>query len=127
MRASLPGGIFNPWGLKMTVELPGTMGGGNWSGSSFNPSLDYLFVNVSEVGAVGFMRKAPEGSPEAYLRTSNGGAYARFWDENHYPCQQPPWGDLNAIDLKTGKLAWKVPLGVVDALAAKGIPPNRNL
>jgi len=106
------------------VELPGTLGGGNWSGSSFNPSLDYLFVNVSEIGAVGFMNKTPGGSPEAYVRTSEWGAYARFWDEKHYPCQQPPWGDLNAIDLKTGKLAWKVPLGVVDELAAKGIPPT---
>ena len=121
-RAGLPGGVFNPWGTTVSVALPGTMGGGNWTGSSFNPSLDYLFVNVSEVGAVGFMRKTPEGSPEAYVRDSKWGAYSRFWDDKHYPCQQPPWGDLNAIDLKTGTLAWKVPLGVVDELAAKGIP-----
>lgn len=124
-RASLPGGIFTPWGLKdMTVEMPGTLGGGNWSGASFDPTLDYLFVNVSEVGAVGFMRKTPEGSPEAYVRSSKWGGYARFWDEKHYPCQQPPWGDLNAIDLKTGELAWKSTLGVVDDLTAKGVPPT---
>ena len=60
--ASLPGGIYTPWGLtNMTVEMPGTLGGGNWSGSSFNPALDYLFVNVSEVGAVGFMKPQPRG------------------------------------------------------------------
>jgi quinoprotein glucose dehydrogenase len=121
--ASLPGGIYTPWGLKnLTVELPGTLGGGNWSGSSFNPSLGYLFVNVSEVGAVGLMKPQPEGSEEAYIRDSKWGAYARFWDDHHYPCQQPPWGDLNAIDMKTGGIAWKVPLGVVDDLEAKGIP-----
>jgi len=121
--ASLPGGIFTPWGLtKTTVEIPGTLGGGNWSGSSFNPALDYLFVNVSEVGAVGFMKAQPESSEEAYVRSSKWGSYARFWDDHHYPCQQPPWGDLNAIDLKTGELAWKVPLGVMDDLEAKGIP-----
>jgi quinate dehydrogenase (quinone) len=120
---SLPGGIYHPWGLtKMTVELPGTLGGGNWSGSSFDPDLDYLFVNVSEVGAVGLMKPQPPGSEEAYTRSSKWGGYARFWDDHHYPCQQPPWGDLNAIDLKTGKLAWKVPLGVVDELAGKGVP-----
>jgi len=66
----LPGGIYTPWGLtNMTIELPGTLGGGNWSGTSFNPSLDYLFVNVSEVGAVGFMKPQPAGSKEAYVRS----------------------------------------------------------
>jgi quinoprotein glucose dehydrogenase len=121
--ASLPGGIYTPWGLtKLTVELPGTLGGGNWSGSSFNPSLGYLFVNVSEVGAVGLMKPQPEGAEEAYVRGSPWGGYARFWDDHHYPCQQPPWGDLNAIDMKTGEIVWKVPLGVVDELEAKGIP-----
>lgn len=120
--ASLPGGIFTPWGLtKMTIEMPGTLGGGNWSGSSFDPALDYLFVNVSEVGAVGSMQPQAKGAPEAYEKTSKWGNYARFWDDHHYPCQKPPWGDLNAIDLKTGELVWKVPLGVMDDLQARGV------
>jgi quinoprotein glucose dehydrogenase len=120
--STLPGHIFNPWGLELSLEMPGTLGGANWSGTSFNPTLGYIFVNINEVGAVGFMKPQSPDSPEAYVRASKWGAYARFWDENHYPCQQPPWGTLNAVDLNTGDIVWKVPLGVVDELDAKGIP-----
>jgi len=119
--AILPARIFNPWGLALSVETPGTLGGATWSGASFDPSLGYLFVNVNDVGAVGQMRPQPSGAPEAYQWTSKWGTYARFWDENHYPCQQPPWGTLNAIDLNTGDIAWRVPLGVIDELEAAGI------
>jgi glucose dehydrogenase len=120
--SALPGQIFNPWGLNLKVEIPGTLGGGNWSGASFDPASGYFFVNMSNVGTVGLMKPQPTGSSEAYEWGSPWGTYARFWDNNHYPCQQPPWGTLSAVNLNTGEVAWKVPLGVVDALAAKGIP-----
>ena len=118
----LPSRVYSPWGLTLTLNMPGTLGGANWSGASFDPSSGYLFVNVSDVGTVGEMKRQPPGSPEDYQWGSKWGTYARFWDENHYPCQQPPWGTLNAVNLNTGEIAWKVPLGVVDALEEKGIP-----
>lgn len=37
--------------------------------------------------------------------------YNRFLDKNGYPGIKPPWGALNAVNLNTGKLLWKVPLG----------------
>ncbi len=118
----LPGRIFNPWALTLQLEIPGTLGGTNWSGASFDPYSNYLFVNVSNIGAVGKMKPQPAGSSEAYLWGSKWGTYARFWDNHHYPCQQPPWGTLNAVNMNTGEIAWTAPLGVVDALEAKGIP-----
>lgn len=48
--------------------------------------------------------------------------YTRFLDKNGYPGIKPPWGTLNAVDLVTGKLLWKVPLGEYDELTRKGIP-----
>jgi hypothetical protein len=106
----------------LKLEIPGTLGGGNWSGASFDPASGYLFVNMSNVGTVGMMKPQPAGSPEGYEWGSPWGTYSRFWDGNHYPCQQPPWGTLSAVNLNTGTIAWQVTLGVVDALAAKGIP-----
>ncbi len=114
-------GRYTPWGLKPTLVFPGTLGGATWSGVSFDPSLGYIFVNTNEAGAVGWMEEQPKGSPVRYKRTSASGEYARFWDSNMWPCQKPPWGLLNAIDVNTGDIAWRVPLGITEALEAKGI------
>jgi quinoprotein glucose dehydrogenase len=37
------------------------------------------------------------------------------------PCSAPPWGTLNAIDLDSGKLVWRKPLGTSSRLAPFGI------
>ncbi|MDB5122074.1 MAG: pyrrolo-quinoline quinone [Mucilaginibacter sp.] len=52
--------------------------------------------------------------------TMNG--YNRFVDKDGYPGIKPPWGCLDAVDLATGKLLWKVPLGEYPELTKKGIP-----
>jgi quinoprotein glucose dehydrogenase len=114
-------GRYTPFGLKPTLVFPGTLGGATWSGVSFNPKLGYVFVNTNDVGAIGHMAEQPPGSPVRYRRTSPQGEYARFWDSNMWPCQQPPWGLLQAVDLNTGELAWKVPLGLTEELEARGV------
>jgi len=50
--------------------------------------------------------------------------YNRFLDKDGYPGIKPPWGTLNAVDLNSGKLLWKVPLGEYEALTKRGIPPT---
>lgn len=63
------------------------------------------------------MVQAPAGAPMPWR---NEGGYQRFIDQDGYPCQQPPWGELTAIDEK-GDIAWRVPLGSYDELEAQGI------
>ena len=60
----------------------------------------------------------PEESEEGpYIFTG----YRKFLDPEGYPAFNPPWGTLNAIDLKTGKYLWKINLGEYPALAKQGM------
>jgi quinoprotein glucose dehydrogenase len=118
------GSIFTPYGLKQTLVVPGTLGGGNWSGASFDPGRGYLFVNANEVGAVGALELQPEGSPEKYRRSNARGEYARFWDDRQEPCQKPPWGTLNAVDVNSGEIVWKARLGGEQGAREKTGLPN---
>lgn len=52
--------------------------------------------------------------------TSTG--YNKFLTKEGYPAVSPPWGTINAINLNSGELVWKNPLGEYPELKAKGIP-----
>jgi quinoprotein glucose dehydrogenase len=112
------GGPFNPYGLKTTINFPGTLGATNWHGGSFDPDLGYLFFNTLDLADVGKMVKQADGAKVAYLR--NG--FGRFWDgQKYWPCQAPPWGEMVAINVNTGDYVWRVPLGVIPELDAAGV------
>jgi len=122
----LSGGPFNPFPLDgNALAFPSTLGGGNWSGVSVDPRLGYLFTNIMNLGQWGHMEKKTDSATGeiTYVRAASfGGSYARFWDpSNHIPCQEPPFGELVAVNTATGDVAWRVPLGTVEELEAKGI------
>jgi quinoprotein glucose dehydrogenase len=50
--------------------------------------------------------------------------YNRWVDNNGNPVIKPPWGNLTAIDLNSGEHVWRVPLGELDYLTLKGLPPT---
>jgi quinoprotein glucose dehydrogenase len=119
---------------RLRVQFPGNHGGVNWGGTSFNPQLGYLFVNTNEMGQVsGLKDKDPavQGAargdgvgnrvhPDGPYQGVPGGG--RFKDPtSNMMCQQPPWGQLTAVDVNTGEFAWRVPLGITESL-----PPEKQ-
>jgi quinoprotein glucose dehydrogenase len=57
--------------------------------------------------------------PERPRYSFNG--YPKFLDQDGYPGNKPPWGEMVCVDLNTGKIAWRVPLGEHEALTAQGV------
>ncbi len=113
------GAPFTPMPLEdNALFFPSTIGGGNWGGVSIDPVLGRLFVNVMNVAQWGHMEK--RGAE--YVRASNYGPYARFWNrETRIPCQNPPFGEMIAVDLASGDIAWRSVLGRTESLEKLGV------
>ena len=112
--------LYHPIHEESTVLFPGFNGGANWGGAAFDPSTGTLFVNSMDVG--GLFRMVDRGD-DTPLRFRNRAVKNEFyWDSNRYPCQTPPWGQLNAIDLNTGEFRWRSVLGEFDELTKRGVP-----
>jgi quinoprotein glucose dehydrogenase len=98
---------------RYSVNLPGTQGGVNFSGGAFDPMRGLFVVNVNNLAQP--MRIMPDATG-GYTNSGPFAGYARFWNpETHLPCNEPPWGELVAIDVNSGKIAWRSVLGVTDS------------
>ena len=119
-------GMYTPAGTSgYMVTFPSTIGGGNWNGFSYDPTLHYLITNVLDLGQVGAMKEGTDrGGNKTWLRTTPwGGPVGRFWNpEDKVPCSAPPFGELVAVNVDTGDIAWRVPLGFIDKLKTAGFP-----
>lgn len=130
-------GPFTPWvfkdpngPLQSSIIFPGAIGGTDWGGMSADPDLNYIFVNTSDYASIGWIEKMT--APNARVPYDQRSAYgapvpSKFWDRktdangqlmgaSSWPCQRPPWGHLQAINARTGEVAWKVVFGVTEAL-----------
>ena len=108
------GPVFTPLPKEQVlISFPSAIGGVNWGGASFNPSLGFMFVNSQDLAQLEGLVPTSDGPYPYRMGGSVGG---RFWDpDKRLPCQLPPWGNLYAVNVNTGKIAWKVKLGVTDS------------
>jgi quinoprotein glucose dehydrogenase len=105
------GPLFTPPSMEGTIMRPGVIGGANWGGGAFDPETGMLYVkttaNQPAVARVAKTEKRPGEMDAEYAmaRDSN----ATF--HSGLPLLKPPYGQLTAVNLNRGDLAWQVPLG----------------
>ncbi|WP_159915407.1 membrane-bound PQQ-dependent dehydrogenase, glucose/quinate/shikimate family [Pantoea sp. 18069] len=128
-------GLYTVPDTDKSLSFPGSLGGMNWGGLSTDPNNQLLFVNDMRLGLwVTMVEQKQQGqlsdggeSPNAGMgQVPLGGTpYSvvknRFLSALQIPCQKPPFGTMTAIDLKTQKVAWQVPLGTVQDTGPFGI------
>ena len=94
------------------VHFPGAGGGPEWGGGAFDPKLGYFIVNTNDMASIEQLEKKKGG-----YWSSTTGPDSYFIDEkNRLMCQTPPWGSLYAVNVNTGKIAWRTTFGVTDSL-----------
>jgi quinate dehydrogenase (quinone) len=128
-------GLYTAPGTDVSLSFPGSLGGLNWGGLSTDPVHGFIFVNDMRLGLWSQMvpqqQNAKTSSGGESLNTGMGAVplkgtpYAvnknRFLSVAGIPCQAPPFGTLTAIDMKTQKIAWQVPVGTVEDTGPMGI------
>jgi len=130
------GPMYTPPDTKGVLTRPGVIGGANWGGGAFDPENAMLYVKTSNQPALIKIRAADrsETNPRAkevdaefvgdsggnttFFPTSPGGVAETTGRLPALPLIKPPYGELVAISLVRGEIAWRVPFGDTPALRA---------
>jgi quinoprotein glucose dehydrogenase len=117
-RAASGASMFAPPTKQVSILMPGLHGGANWGGASIDPRTNRLVVNTNDIP---YLLEMVDAKPGAGFRYGFKG-FNRFEDAQGYPAIKPPWGQLTSVDLNTGDVAWRVPLGEYKGLTKRGVP-----
>lgn len=124
-------GPYTPPSLQGTIHYPFISGGVNWGSAAFDARAQTLYVVTNN--ATGLMRLVPResagprtemdvfrdgiapqtGTPYVLERTLLASPFGA-------PCNPPPWGQLHAIEMRTGKVLWERPLGTLEDFVPLG-------
>ena len=130
------GPLFTPPSLSKadgtlgTISVPGSLGGANWPGGSYDPDTHTMYVfSQTALTVLGLIQPDPKVSDMNYIRGTagvapqvrkigdpppvqrgEGGAAAALMVRG-MPLLKPPYGRITAIDLDKGDFRWQVAHG----------------
>jgi len=126
------GPLYTPPSVAGTLMNPGIIGGANWGGSAFDAETGRLYVKTSNQPALARIRPGAEtngrpGEVDAAFAGAVGGAtftpippagFTGTGRMGSLPLVKPPYGELVALDLSRGEIAWRVPFGDTPSIRA---------
>ena len=134
-------GIFTPPSERGTLVVPSNVGGAHWGGVSYDSARELVIVPTNRIAAI--ITLLPQAHADSLRRletrgerigleyaTMRGTPYTlkreTLFAEGGVPCTPPPFGSLVAVNLRTRRIEWNVPLGTAEGLDRFGlaIPPE---
>ena len=111
------GGPYLPIAFNQySISPPGPAGGINFWGPAYDPDLHLFVSNTSNIFQPMRIIQRPDGS---YINSGPLAGTRRFGDlDRHLLCGPTPWGELVAVNMDTGNIAYRKTLGVSDMLPA---------
>jgi quinoprotein glucose dehydrogenase len=118
-------GPLTPPGDTWWITYPGYTGGVNWGSAAIDTDRQMAFILSNRLAnynrlvsredpSVTDVKPDPSKNPGG-LVAQDGTPYVAdigfFFSQIGVPCQEPPHGLINAVDLRTGRLAWSRPIG----------------
>jgi quinoprotein glucose dehydrogenase len=117
-------GLFTPPSIRGSILHPSFLGGVNWGGIAYDPNTGLAIVNSSNlVASVKLMPREQYNEklhkrPGVSVYEMKGAPYVMLREvlmsQLGAPCNPPPWGQLTAIDMRTGEHRWKIPFGRIE-------------
>ena len=111
------GGPYMPIAVnRYSMSPPGPAGGINFWGPAYDPDLHLFISNTTNLFQPMRLIQRPNGT---WVNSGPLAGIRRFGDpDRRLPCGPTPWGELVAVDMDTGDIAYRKTLGVSDALPA---------